>query len=194
MVFSPPVTTGCPHQQDRRPVTERLELFFSVLAIGCNIAALGLLVALVLRRRSAAVNQMLNDVQPYALPLAAVVATTAMLGSLYFSEIANFVPCRLCWYQRAFMYPLAILLIAAAIKRWDKVNRIVLPMALVGVSISTYHVLYEQGKIGSDVCAADATPCTFPWFERIPWVTLAYMAGSAFVVIALLVSIRPREV
>ena len=31
----------------------------------------------------------------------------AMAGSLYFSESANFVPCKLCWFQRIAMYPLA---------------------------------------------------------------------------------------
>src|SRR3989339_500023 len=38
------------------------------------------------------------------LGLAVVLAATA--GSLYYSEIAGYNPCKLCWYQRIFMYPL----------------------------------------------------------------------------------------
>jgi hypothetical protein len=34
-------------------------------------------------------------IAPFANPLAAAVALTLMLGSLYFSEIANFLPCKL---------------------------------------------------------------------------------------------------
>ncbi|MFQ5409937.1 MAG: disulfide bond formation protein B, partial [Anaerolineales bacterium] len=37
------------------------------------------------------------------------VALSAMLGSLYFSEVAGFVPCKLCWYQRILMYPLTLI-------------------------------------------------------------------------------------
>ena len=29
----------------------------------------------------------------------------AMFGSLYFSEIRQYEPCELCWYQRIVMYP-----------------------------------------------------------------------------------------
>jgi disulfide bond formation protein DsbB len=32
-----------------------------------------------------------------------VVALVATLASLYYSEIADFIPCRLCWYQRIAM-------------------------------------------------------------------------------------------
>ena len=45
------------------------------------------------------------------------VASTAMLGSLYLSEIADFIPCTLCWYQRIAMYPLVPLLGIAAWRR-----------------------------------------------------------------------------
>ena len=31
---------------------------------------------------------------------------SATAGSLFFSEVAHFVPCELCWYQRICMYPL----------------------------------------------------------------------------------------
>ena len=40
-----------------------------------------------------------------------------MAGSLYFSEVANYVPCRLCWFQRIAMYPLAVILLIAASAR-----------------------------------------------------------------------------
>lgn len=55
-------------------------------------------------------------VRPAAPWLAFAVAATAMAGSLYFSEVAGFVPCVLCWYQRIAMYPLAIILLIAAIR------------------------------------------------------------------------------
>ena len=38
-----------------------------------------------------------------------VVALSATMGSLYFSEIRGYEPCELCWIQRILMYPLVII-------------------------------------------------------------------------------------
>ena len=40
-----------------------------------------------------------------------LIASVSTLGSLFFSEIMEFAPCALCWYQRIFMFPLVILLL-----------------------------------------------------------------------------------
>ena len=42
-----------------------------------------------------------------------LVAAVAMAGRLYFSEVAHFTPCKMCWFQRIAMYPLAVLLLIA---------------------------------------------------------------------------------
>ena len=34
------------------------------------------------------------------------VSLIATLGSLYFSEVRNYIPCEMCWYQRILMYPI----------------------------------------------------------------------------------------
>ena len=47
---------------------------------------------------------------PHAVLLAWLVALTCTLGSLYYSERAHFIPCKLCWYQRIGMYPLVVIL------------------------------------------------------------------------------------
>src|SRR5215471_12279989 len=44
-----------------------------------------------------------------------VIALGATLGSLYFSQIANFVPCELCWFQRIAMYPMSVILLIGAL-------------------------------------------------------------------------------
>ena len=59
-------------------------------------------------------NKWLRDNGMHLSWLLALIAT---LGSLYFSEIMNFIPCKLCWYQRILMYPLVVLLGIAAVRR-----------------------------------------------------------------------------
>ncbi|MEM7737254.1 MAG: disulfide bond formation protein B, partial [Deinococcota bacterium] len=36
--------------------------------------------------------------------MAWLIALVATAGSLYFSEVRNFIPCTFCWYQRILMY------------------------------------------------------------------------------------------
>ena len=62
----------------------------------------------------------------YELWLAFLVSAIATAGSLFFSEIANFIPCELCWYQRIFMYPVAIVTLLAAIANDHRVARYLL--------------------------------------------------------------------
>ena len=38
-----------------------------------------------------------------------LIAAGSTLGSLFFSEVMELIPCVLCWYQRIFLFPLAII-------------------------------------------------------------------------------------
>ena len=126
------------------------------------------------------------------IPLAFVVALVATLGSLYLSEVAHFVPCRLCWYQRIAMYPLPLLLGIAWWKRDQGVRRYVIPMAVIGMAISTYHVLVEHfpSLEGSKLCEL-ANPCTIRWVERFGFVTIPTMALAGFACISALLVYPP---
>src|SRR5438046_1140050 len=77
---------------------------FTGLALFANAAFLGLVVlgavAAVSARGRRVVIRVVTVVGPQARGLALLVAATAIAGSLYYSEVAGFVPCELCWYQR----------------------------------------------------------------------------------------------
>jgi len=81
------------------------------------------------------------------LYLAWVVALVAALGSLYFSEIRGFVPCILCWFQRVFMYPLAIVLGVAALRADLNIRVYGLSLAAIGWLIALYQNLEVWGVV-----------------------------------------------
>ena len=156
------------------------ELFFAILSVATLIGTVIILLARLLYRSQSWATSVIDGFSPLARPLAAAIATTAMLGSLYFSEIVNYVPCRLCWYQRIMMYPLAIILIIAAIRRDSKIGWYAAPLATIGASISTYHWLLERFP-NLDAGACEITvPCEFVWFENFGFVTLPFMAFTGF--------------
>ena len=51
-----------------------------------------------------------TSLQNNALYLAWLVALASTLGALFIGEVLGQTPCVLCWFQRAFMFPLAIVL------------------------------------------------------------------------------------
>lgn len=86
--------------------------------------------------------------RPWTLLLLAwLVATTATLGALFIGEVMGMTPCVLCWYQRIFMFPLAIILgIACFID--DRRGAVYgLTLALGGLAMAGYHTLLVAGLI-----------------------------------------------
>lgn len=165
-------------------VVDTMELVTSVLALVAAGGALLLLLARVLAphvplaaRAGAAVTA-----QRQALTLA--VAGVSTLGSLYFSEFADYVPCRLCWFQRIAMYPIALIALVALIRRDAGARWYTVPLATIGLAISTYHYLIERGVVAdSESCALFGPSCADVWFEQFGFVTLAFMALAGFVAI-----------
>ena len=96
---------------------EAMQVFTALLAIGAAALAVLVLAGRLVYGRSALLDELLDAVDDAALWIAFLIAACAMLGSLYFSEVANYVPCRLCWFQRIAMYPLVVILLVAAIRR-----------------------------------------------------------------------------
>ena len=121
-----------------------------------------------------------------ALPLAATVASGAMLGSIYFSEIADFVPCKLCWYQRIAMYPLAVLLTIATIYRDRAIFRYVTVIAALGLSVSVYHVWIQWFPEDSNFCEI-SNPCSAKWIEALGAITIPQMAAVSFILIIVII-------
>ena len=117
--------------------TDSAQLFFSLLtfvAAAGAVALVGLRLAAGLGSDGAArIGREISDASTW---LAFLVAATATLGSLYFSEVANFVPCRLCWFQRIAMYPLSVILLVGAVRRDAGVRWYVGPLAAIGAVVA----------------------------------------------------------
>lgn len=176
--------------------TPTVQVFTSILTLVTLLGALASLGAWLIAPRWAPAARMSAAVGDAGLWLGALVAVGATLGSLYFSEVANFAPCKLCWFQRIAMYPLAFVLVAAAIRRDRSVGWYVFPLAVVGAGIAGYHALIEwRPGLDSGVCGAFGPSCTDIWFREFGFVTLAFMAlvGFLSIIVFTLLAVRPRQ-
>jgi disulfide bond formation protein DsbB len=174
-----------------------MSLFFALLAVVANVVVLSALVLWIGGRFSPALSRtgasLRASIAPSALWFAWIVALVCTLGSLYLSEIVHFVPCKLCWYQRIAMYPLAVLLLVAAIEHSREIARATLPLIAIGSAISVYHYLLERfpSMAGAGSCDPVA-PCTVVWIWRFHYQSIPAMALSGFLLIATLILTVPR--
>ena len=169
---------------------EAMELFFALLGMLALLGSLGIVVARV--SGSAAGRQLIQGLAPLALAVPALVTSVSMVGSLYFSEVVNYRPCVLCWYQRIAMYSLAIVLVTAAVRRDKSIAPYAMVLAGIGAAISAYHWLLERWPaIDTGSCSADA-PCSVPYFEVFGFVSLAFMAFCAFVTVLVFLGVVSR--
>ena len=88
-----------------------------------------------------------------------VVAAIATGGSLFFSQVAGFVPCELCWFQRICMYPLSILtLFARAATATTASPATCCRFPVVGACVSVYHLLIENQVIAEPSACRISAP------------------------------------
>ncbi|MDP4553231.1 disulfide oxidoreductase [Alkalihalobacillus macyae] len=123
----------------------------------------------------------------YLLFSAWAVSVSALAGSLYFSEVLKYEPCELCWYQRILMYPLVLILGIAMVKKDAKQCVYVLPLAVIGGSISVYHYLIQKAAFFADSApACGRVPCTGEYINLLGFITIPFLALLAFASIAIL--------
>ncbi|WP_313894732.1 disulfide oxidoreductase [Psychrobacillus sp.] len=114
------------------------------------------------------------------------VAFTATLGSLYFSEIRQYEPCELCWYQRILMYPIVLIVGVAYVQKNVKIAVTSLVFSIIGGCISAYH--YSIQKIDfmqESAPACGRVACTGEYVNYFGFITIPFLALIAFILIAI---------
>lgn len=162
----------------------------SILTFSANIAVLASLLLFLLKKVKPldslwiSLSKLLNK---NGLFFAFIVSLTATLGSLYFSEIAHFEPCKLCWLQRIFMYPLPIILGTAIYKNLKEVENFVLPLSLIGGVIAIYHYYFQISGNPLIPCSTVgfSVSCSERFFTEFGYITIPFMSLTAFILITI---------
>ncbi|KOP81566.1 disulfide oxidoreductase [Cytobacillus solani] len=108
----------------------------------------------------------------------------AMFGSLYFSEIRQYEPCTLCWYQRILMYPMVIILGIAVVKKDFRISIYTMVLSAIGGCISLYHYSIQKISFLADHAAScGRVPCTGQYINWLGFITIPFLALIAFIII-----------
>lgn len=161
---------------------------FSSLTILGQITAVVLGLLLLVRKfqpKDKTSKKIVSLVSENYIILIFLITAGASFGSLFLSDIMGYLPCKLCWYQRIFIYPQVIISGVALFANDMNVRKYLLPLSLVGTSIAIYHILL-QAFPGILQCGDEAVNCSTNQLVGFGYVTIPVMSLTAFVILILI--------
>ncbi|CTQ34542.1 Thiol-disulfide oxidoreductase C [Jannaschia rubra] len=129
-----------------------------------------------------------------ALAAAWTLALVASLAVLFIGEVLGQMPCVLCWYQRAFMFPLAIIL---GLGLWwgdARVGRYGVVLGLGGGLFALWHLGLYAGFIPEPIqpCTETGPSCTDE-NQLILGIPIPLLSLMAFALVAGLSALSLKE-
>ena len=123
------------------------------------------------------------------------IVTVSTLGSLFFSNVMDFAPCILCWYQRIFLFPLVIILGRGLFPLDRDVVKYALPLIVAGWLLAAYRNLLYHGFIPDNMQpCSQGVSCTEEYILLFGFLSIPMLSLLAFTtVIALLLVVRKRS-
>jgi disulfide bond formation protein DsbB len=170
-------------------MTQDMVIILSVLGVvGQVLIVLGIVVGvLALAGVRGPLDAIRNLLWGYELWGAFVVAAVATGGSLFYSQVAHFIPCEFCWFQRVLMYPLSILTLLIAIRGDNRAARYLIPLPVVGAGTSIYHIMIERNIIKEPHACSINVPggCGINWITNhsFGYLTIPELALTAFLLL-----------
>ncbi|MDP2651198.1 MAG: disulfide bond formation protein B [bacterium] len=112
----------------------------------------------------------------YALVLGLLVSLSAILGSLFYSEIIGFEACVLCWWQRVLLYPMLIIFAIALWKRDRNAFDYIIPLAILAGIIGLYQSYANLGGVSLLSCTAAEGACSKIYVKEFGYITIPMMS------------------
>ena len=166
-----------------------LNLFLGSGAILLQIVSVVALLILIFSKK----NVLINFINEHFLLIGFLLTSSATLLSLFYSEIVQFVPCSLCWYQRIFMFPLVFIFGVAMYSRDRQIIKYIFPLISVGFLLALYqNFFYYFGNSSALPCDASGVSCyqrlisefggyiSFPMFSFTIFSALIVLVGVAY--------------
>ncbi|MFZ2886420.1 MAG: disulfide bond formation protein B [Minisyncoccia bacterium] len=172
--------------------------YYSALgALLGQIVTIGLIVALVMRSRSAMFANIVEWVGSRGIFLALLISLGASVMTLFYSEVIGFAPCPLCWWQRVFLYPQVILFAMAAYKKEWYTGAAIdfsIVLSVFGFLVAVYHHLLQVVPGSGLPCPATGVSCSIRVMYEFGYITFPLLAVVLFAfLIVVMLCVRARK-
>ena len=167
-------------------ITLTMNTLWSVLSVVAQILCVGILLSLYIPKfRDTVFSRFFKT---HGLTVAFLVALLATVGSLIYSDIIGYEPCKLCWFQRIFIYPEVIILGMALWRKEYIVKLYGIVLAIIGGLIALFHYVGQLGwnPFGLECLVIGySSSCAKNFVLQFGYITIPLMAVSACALIAL---------
>jgi len=158
--------------------------FFANLTVLATFVLLILLGLLLFQQSRFWLKKILS---PLILPLIFFISLLATFGSLLFSEVLGWNTCKLCWFQRIFMYPQVLIAAIVILKQEKNVFLYHRYFSFFGFLIALFHYLVQWQVIkGVDCNLVSAADNCIKINFYAGFVSIPFMSLLAFLLIFIL--------
>jgi len=163
------------------PFVEFMTQALAALTIAAEAGIIVIALSVVFRKKGEWIIHRILRV--HAPAVAFFVSLSAVLASLFYSEIAGFPPCSLCVVQRVFMFPLSLILLYAWVSGSRRTEGIALLVGLIGSGVAAYNWFIQLGGTAFVPCPPSGESCARIFFTMFGYVTIPVMSLTAFALI-----------
>ncbi|MBA3013599.1 MAG: disulfide bond formation protein B [Proteobacteria bacterium] len=124
-----------------------------------------------------------------------LIAAASIAGSLFFSEVMEFAPCSLCWYQRICLFPLLFIFLTGLFPFDSNVVKYALPLTSTGCLIALYqNLLYYKIIPESLKPCTQGVSCSEGYIDLFGFLTIPMLALIGFSILTALLLILKRRI
>lgn len=163
-----------------------IENIILVLVVLSQILSLVYIVGFIIKRKNSN-SEFVKILGDNGFILAFLVALISTLGSLFYSDVMGYNPCKFCWFQRIFMYPQVLLLgLALWRKEWN-MYFYSLALSIIGGLIALNHYILQMTGSSIIPCSAvgQSVTCSKVFVMHLGYITIPLMAFSGFLLMTL---------
>lgn len=169
-------------------IVSTANFIFALFTLIGNLLIVLFLLTFILTFKNKKSNFLWHFLGKHGLILAFLISLTATTGSLFYSELAGFEPCKLCWFQRIFMYPQVFILGLSAWRKEKAIADYSLLLSSLGAILAGFHYYLQLGGNTILPCSAVgySVSCSQNFVLQFGYITLPFMSLTAFLLIVLL--------
>ncbi|MBX4195350.1 disulfide bond formation protein B [Candidatus Parcubacteria bacterium] len=129
----------------------------------------------------------------HSLLLGLLVSLSAIVGSMFYSNILGFPPCELCWWQRVLIYPQAALFLVALRNKDRSVFNYSWVLSSLAALVSLYQIWVQSGGVSILDCTAVGGECLKVYVNAFGYITIPVMSLTVSAYLLLLAYINRKH-
>ena len=176
---------------------ESINYLVALATLALQVIGIAFLALFFLRKRFPDLAPIAGFLSGRGLWIGFLLTLSGTILSLFYSEVLGVAPCGLCWLQRVFLYPQALLFAVALWKADRSVADYSIAFSIFGGAIALYQHYLQMGGASILPCPAVATgvDCAQRYLFEFGYITFPLMSFTIFAfLIVLMLFVRKRAV